>query len=115
MPTREALRPEDDVKALPTITEPGNAISTTDALKIDAHLAAPLRQALRTQVDLVEAGLGSELPETDDGMFVLSHNDLRSVISRSVIAGMGVTVHEVGSRISSSQQLEAHLALDVSD
>lgn len=116
MPTQEAPRAQEAVGALPRITEPHGAITTAEALEIDAHLgeyAASFRETLRDEVTVVEEGLEDELPETDDGLYVLSQHDLHAVISRAVMAGASVTVHEVGSRIRTAQDLEEILALDL--
>jgi len=92
-------------------------LSGLDALEISAHIkttAPELGDALHREVVAVEEQLVDELPAVDgqSELFLLTRDELHAVVSRGVIVGAGVVVHEVGSRIRQGDNTAELLALD---
>ncbi len=94
------------------------ALSGIDALEISAHIQSvdpDLGQALQREAGAAEHDLANELPAVDGSpnLYLISQDELHAIVSRGVMIGAGVVVHQVGSRMRNGVGTGEFPALDV--
>lgn len=111
-PTRAALRRR--AQAIPLV-EGGEIIENkeVDALLLDVErLGSILPEHLRDQAAQILAFAKVEIGESSDGtQFTLDETVLRGIIARSVRAGAGQTLSDIGQPLADSQEFEDMLML----